>query len=118
MATPSKFAQAAPTVRILFGAYTSLCRLDRLLHPLAFTEFKDVVNSLDTLSLISALEGKAGSFGVMNTPSKSKRKGAFGVGAGDERRFGSCVSEKELEVAVQGAGSGILKKMLSGEALD
>ena len=116
MATPSKSAQAAPKTRELFGAYTSLCRLDRLLHPLTFTEFKDVVNSLETLSLISVLEGKAGSFGVVGTP--SKRKGAFGIGAGDERQFGSCVSEKELESAVQGAGNGILKSMLSGEALE
>ncbi|KAI9814738.1 MAG: AAA ATPase [Pycnora praestabilis] len=117
-ATPSKTAKAAPTVRALFDAYSGLCKRDGMLQSLSSTEFRDVVGSLETLSLISGAEGRNGSFvGLFGTPSK-KGKGGFGVGMGDERRIASCAGEKELEAAVQGVGSGILKGILSGEGLE
>ena len=120
MATPSKSRSAAPTVKALYDVYCVLCTRDSILHPLTSTEFRDVIGSLETLSLISAIDGKNGSFVALNTPSKRGRKPGFGSGAGvgDEKRVGSCVSEKEVAQAVEGLGAGILKSILSGEGLD
>lgn len=117
MATPSKSARAAPTIRALYESYAMLCKRDHLLHPLSSTEFRDVVGSLETLSLVNTLDGKAGSLTGSGTPSR-KGKSSFKMGTGDEKRVGSCVGEKELEEAVQGAGSSILRGILSGDALD
>lgn len=120
MATPSKSNIAAPTVKALYDTYCMLCRRDSVLHPLTSTEFRDVIGSLETLSLISAVDGKSGSFVGLNTPSKRGRKGGFGsgVGTGDEKRVGSCVGERELNQAAEGLGAAILKSILSGEGLD
>ncbi|KAI9789648.1 MAG: AAA ATPase [Candelina submexicana] len=115
-ATPSKTASAAPTVRVLFEAYCGLCKRDGMLHPLSSTEFRDVLGSLETLSLVAGADGKAGSFSIPGTPSK-KGRAAFGAGQGDERRVASCVGDKEIETAVEGVGGGILKAILSGEGL-
>jgi cell division control protein 6 len=102
----------------LYDVYCMLCKRDSILHPLTSTEFRDVVGSLETLSLISGVDGKNGSFIGLNTPSKRSRKFGSGVGIGDEKRVGSCVSEKEIAQAVEGLGAGILKNILSGEGLD
>lgn len=120
MATPSKSRSAAPTVKALYDVYCILCTRDSILHPLTSTEFRDVIGSLETLSLISAVDGKNGSFVGLHTPSKRGRKPGFGSGAGvgDEKRVGSCVGEKEIAQAVEGLGAGILKSILSGEGLD
>ncbi|KAI9674499.1 MAG: AAA ATPase [Caeruleum heppii] len=118
LATPSKHDRVAPTVRMLFESYTVLCRRDGVLHPLTSTEFGDVVSSLETLSLISPVDGRTGSFVGMMTPSKRGRVAALGGGSGDERRVASCVGEKELETAVEGLGAGILKSILRGEDVD
>lgn len=118
MATPSKSKNAAPTIKALYDVYCMLCKRDSILHPLTSTEFRDVVGSLETLSLISGVDGKNGSFIGLNTPSKRSRKFGSGVGIGDEKRVGSCVSEKEIAQAVEGLGAGILKNILSGEGLD
>ncbi|RDW77255.1 hypothetical protein BP6252_05308 [Coleophoma cylindrospora] len=118
MATPSKSTTAAPTIKALYATYSMLCTRDSILHPLTSTEFRDVIGSLETLSLISAVDGKNGSFIGLNTPSKRSRKFGGGVGIGDEKRVGSCVSEKEIAQAVEGLGAGILKSILSGEGLD
>ncbi|CRK14043.1 hypothetical protein BN1708_017219, partial [Verticillium longisporum] len=67
--TPSKSATLAPTVKILFDTYTILCTRDSVLHPLSSSEFREVVGSLETLGLVSPVEGKAGSF-IAQTPSK------------------------------------------------
>ena len=40
------------------------------------------------------------------------------VGLVDEKKVASCVGEKELEQAIAGLGTDILKSILSGEALD
>lgn len=119
MATPSKSNILAPTVKVLYDTYCILCKRDSLLQPLTSTEFRDVIGSLETLSLINAVDGKSGSFVGFNTPSKRGRKPGFGagVGSGDEKRVGSCVSERELEQAIEGLGVSILKSILSGEGL-
>lgn len=117
MATPSKSKNVAPTIKALYDVYCMLCKQDSILHPLTSTEFRDVVGSLETLSLVSAVDGRNGSF-VALTPSKRKSKFGGGVGVGDEKRVGSCVGEKEVAQAVEGLGAGILKSILSGQGLD
>ncbi|CAG8972236.1 hypothetical protein HYALB_00001634 [Hymenoscyphus albidus] len=119
LSTPSKSNNVAPTIKALYAVYCTLCTRDAILHPLTSTEFRDVVGSLETLSLISAVDGRNGSFAALNsTPSKRARKFGMGVGSGDEKRVGSCVGEKEVAAAVEGLGAGILKSILSGEGLD
>lgn len=118
MATPSKSKNAAPTIKALYDVYCMLCTRDSILHPLTSTEFRDVVGSLETLSLISAVDGRNGSFVALGIPSKRGRKFGSGIGVGDEKRVGSCVGEKEVAQAVEGLGGGILKSILSGEGLD
>lgn len=124
----------APTVKTLYEAYTKLCKQDSLLHPLSSSEFREVVSSLETLSLITPVDGKTGLFTALGysspgvgTPKRGgkKKKDVFGMGgalvAGDEKRVASCVGEREVEQTLlkeDGAGTGILSVILSGEALD
>ncbi|TLD26444.1 hypothetical protein PspLS_04855 [Pyricularia sp. CBS 133598] len=114
--TPSKARVTAPTVKTLYDTYSLLCKRDSLLHVLSSSEFREVIGSLETLSLVTAVDGKTGSFAVLQTPSKKGRKATFSNG--DERRVASCVGEKEIEQGIEGLGSDILKSILSGEALD
>ncbi|KAK1834663.1 cell division control protein 18 [Podospora conica] len=120
--TPSSKARVtAPTVKALFEAYSTLCTRDAILHPLSASEFREVVGSLETLSLITPVDGKTGSFAVLG--SGRKRRDIFGTGGGggigaDEKRVASCVGERDMEGAVDGMGAGILRSILSGDALD
>jgi cell division control protein 6 len=132
--TKTRTSVSAPTVKTLYEAYCTLCTQDSLLHPLSSSEFREVVSSLETLSLITPVDGKTGSFvagsGATTTPTSGRGRGrkkdvfAFGGGGtnagllGDEKRVASCVGEKEMETAVDGMGAGILRSILSGEALD
>ncbi|KAH6650705.1 P-loop containing nucleoside triphosphate hydrolase protein [Chaetomium tenue] len=131
--TPSSRARGvtAPTIKTLYAAYCTLCTQDSLLHPLSSSEFREVVGSLETLSLVAPVDGKSGSFvallqGGTPTPKRGRKKkdvfafGASGGGglAADEKRVASCVGEREMEGAVEGLGAGILRGILSGEALD
>lgn len=118
LATPSKSNNAAPTIKALYDTYCKLCTRDSVLHPLTSTEFRDVIGSLETLSLISALDGRNGSFLGLSTPSKRKRAFSSGIGVGDEKRVGSCVGEREVAQAVEGLGADILKSILNGEGFD
>lgn len=120
MATPSKSKNLAPTIKALYDIYCKLCTRDSILHPLTSTEFRDVIGSLETLSLISAVDGRNGSFVGLNAGPRKGRAPKFGggIGVGDEKRVGSCVSEKEVAQAVEGLGAGILKGILYGEGLD
>jgi len=119
----------APTIRALYEAYTSLCTRDNVLHALSSTEFRDVVSNLETMSLVAAA--------VDGTPKTGSRAGA-GAGAGlfassltgtprsgggsgrkknvavpvDERRIKAMVGVKDLVVAVEGVGRGVLRGML------
>ncbi|KAH6961262.1 P-loop containing nucleoside triphosphate hydrolase protein [Fusarium avenaceum] len=114
--TPSKSKLLAPTIKTLFDAYCQLCTRDSVLHPLSSSEFREVAGSLETLGLVNASDGKSGSFITPQTPSKRGRKTL--AATGDERRITSCVGEKEVESIADGVGTGILKSILSGEALD
>lgn len=118
--TPSKSQVTAPTIKELFDTYCLLCKRDSILHPLSSSEFREVVGSLETLSLIAPVDGKTGSFTLAQTPSKRGRKQTFGNThqLGDEKRVASCVGDKEIGQAVEGLGADILKSILSGEALD
>ncbi|KAF4972191.1 hypothetical protein FZEAL_9653 [Fusarium zealandicum] len=114
--TPSKSKLMSPTIKTLFEAYCQLCTRDSVLHPLSGSEFREVVGSLETLGLVNASDGKSGSLSVTQTPSKRGRKTL--AASGDERRITSCAGEKELESVADGVGAGILRSILSGEALD
>ncbi|TFA98510.1 Cell division control protein 18 [Trichoderma ghanense] len=114
--TPSKTQTLAPTVKVLFDKYCKLCLQDSVLHPLSSSEFREVVGSLETLGLVNAVEGKAGSFMMPQTPSKRGRKVA--AASGDEKRIASCVGDKEMESIAEGVGADILRSILSGEALE
>ena len=120
LATPSKSQSAAPSVKALYDTYNVLCTRDSVLHPLSSSEFREVVDSLETLSLVSAVDGKTGSLALLQTPRKRGKRSAFAAGAGpaDERKVASCVGEKELEQAIEGLGADILRSILSGEAMD
>ncbi|PHH81661.1 hypothetical protein CDD82_250 [Ophiocordyceps australis] len=114
--TPSKTRTLAPSIKMLFNAYRSLCTWDSVLYPLASSEFREVVGSLETLGLINTVDGRTGSFATPQTPSKRGRKVASA--SGDEKRIASSVSEKEVEAVTEGPGAGILRSILAGEALD
>lgn len=115
-ATPSKSHSTAPTIKELFEAYTSLCKRENILHPLTSSEFRDIVGSLETLSLISAVEGKAGSLVVAaGTPSRRGRGNGFPGVVVEDRRVASVVAAQELASALVGPGSGILKGILEGD---
>ena len=118
--TPSKPRVTAPTIKTLFETYCILCKRDSLLHPLSSSEFREVMGSLEVLSLVTPVDGKTGSFTLLQTPSKRGRKQLFGNGhnLGDDKRVASCVGEREIEHAVEGRGADILRSILSGEALD
>ncbi|KAI0200338.1 P-loop containing nucleoside triphosphate hydrolase protein [Astrocystis sublimbata] len=118
--SPAKSQTAAPTIKFLYETYNLLCTRESLLHPLSGSEFREVVDSLETLSLVSEVDGKTGSLAMLQTPSKRGKRSGFasGVGLADERKVASCVGEKELEQGIEGLGADILRSILSGEALD
>ncbi|KAF1845619.1 cell division control protein Cdc6 [Cucurbitaria berberidis CBS 394.84] len=116
LATPSRSHNTAPTIKELFEAYTALCKRENILHPLTSTEFRDIVGSLETLSLLSAVEGKGGSLVVAaGTPSRRGRGNAFPGVVLEDRRVASAVGAKELSAALTGPGSSILKGILEGD---
>jgi cell division control protein 6 len=113
LATPSKTHHTAPTIKELFEAYTSLCKRENVLHPLTSTEFRDIVGSLETLSLVSAVEGKSGSLVAAGTPSRRGRGSGFSGGVVvEDRRVASVVGQKELSEALSGPGTIILRDIL------
>ncbi|KAI0396681.1 cell division control protein [Xylariaceae sp. FL0594] len=118
--SPFKSQTVAPTIKTLYETYSVLCTRDSVLHPLSGSEFREVVGSLETLSLVSEVDGKTGSLAMLQTPSKRAKRAGFasGVGMADERRVASCVGQGELEQAIEGLGVDILRSILSGEALD
>lgn len=120
--TPSKSdyqaSTAAPTIRTVFESYKALCKRDDLLHALSNTEFRDVIGNLETLSLIASVDGRSLSLSAPATPSKRGRNTFGGMTMLDERRVFSCVGLKEMDGVLQGAGSGILKNILSGDGFN
>ncbi|KAK7923130.1 cell division control protein 6 [Apiospora marii] len=75
LSTPSKQHVTAPSIKTLYDAYCLLCTQDSVLHPLSSSEFREVMSSLETLSLVSAVDGKTGSFIGSQTPSKRGEEG-------------------------------------------
>ncbi|KAI5923287.1 cell division control protein Cdc6 [Camillea tinctor] len=120
ISTPSKSQTAAPSIKTLYDTYSVLCTRESVLHPLSSSEFREVIGSLETLSLISEVDGKTGSLAMLQTPSKRGKRAGFtsGIGLVDEKKVASCIGEQELEQAIEGLGADILKSILSGEALD
>ncbi|OJD27374.1 hypothetical protein ACJ73_01238 [Blastomyces percursus] len=123
----------APTVNELFVTYSGLCRRDKILQPLAATEFRDVIGSLETLGLVGEAQTKGrgrectsatggvggGGFNGLRTPSKPKtptRMAGRMTGAGaDERMLVCFVSEGEVEKLICGEGEGILRGLFRAE---
>jgi cell division control protein 6 len=118
MATPSR-ANGAPTIKALHAAYAALCKNDNVLHALTSTEFRDVLTSLETLSLISWVDGKNGTFTAVapGTPSRRGRQGGFGMKVAEEKRVASSVAVKELKESLRGTASDILLNLLGSEGL-
>ena len=118
LATPSR-ANGAPTIKALHAAYTDLCTTDNILHALTSTEFRDVLTSLETLSLISWVNGRSGTFTATapGTPSRRGRQGGFGMKVAEEKRVASSVGVKELKESLKGPAADILLNLLGGEGL-
>jgi len=114
LATPSRSHNIAPTIKELYETYTTLCKRENKLHPLTSTEFRDVVENLETLSLISAVEGKSGSLAA-GTPSRRGRGNGFPGVVVEDRRVASIASAQELANALVGPGAEILKGILEGD---
>lgn len=112
--TPSKSRTLAPTIKVLFDAYSRLCKTEALLHPLSSSEFREVVGSLETLGVVTPVDGKTGALVMKQTPS---RRGRW-AGTGDDKHVASSVSENELEQSTDGLGGDILKGILSGDVLE
>ncbi|OAX80001.1 hypothetical protein ACJ72_05672 [Emergomyces africanus] len=130
--TSTSAAGIAPTVNELFVTYSTLCRRDKIVKPLAATEFRDVISSLETLGLIGGVEGRGrgrwsastsanGHVGT-RTPSKMKmttpilRMAGASTGV-DERGLVCFVGEAEVEkhICGEGRGEGILKGLFRTE---
>ncbi|PGH00527.1 hypothetical protein GX51_05742 [Blastomyces parvus] len=123
---------APPTVNELFVTYSGLCRRDKILQPLAATEFRDVISSLETLGLVgepqvqgrgrgsaSAAGGVGGGPAGLRTPSKPKTPtrmaGRVGGAGADERMLVCFVGEGEVEKLICGEGEGILRGFFRAE---
>jgi len=111
--TPGK--SSAPTLRALHDAYTRLCKREDVLHPLSASEFHDVVASLENASLVSWVDGTAGSLAV-GTPSRRGR-GKVLENGNESQKVASVVGMKELKASLSGVGSGILLSIVEGEPL-
>jgi cell division control protein 6 len=111
---------AAPTLKTLFTTYTTLCRTENTLHPLTNTEFRDVITGLETLSLVSWVDGKNGTF-INNAPGTPSRRGGRGGGFGakvvEEKRVVSSIGVKEVRESLKGVGAGILMGVLEGDGI-
>lgn len=120
--TPRKTDPTAPTIRQLHASYATLCRRGEMLQPLSGVEFRDVVAGLEALGLLAAADGKAGSLGALaapltpsRTPGRRPKSGFVGVAAGDDKRVGSVLGEREVRAALDGAGGELLRGILDGE---
>ncbi|PGH35065.1 cell division control protein 6 [[Emmonsia] crescens] len=139
MNTPSKSprltstsgAGTAPTVKELFVTYSALCRRDKILQPLAATEFRDVIGSLETLGLVGEVKVQGQGQGRRSTTSGSRPVGTrtpskpktptqmAGAGArADERGLVCFVGEAEVEkhICGEGGGEAILRGLFGAEA--
>ena len=105
-ATPSK-ASAAPTIRKLYGTYSSLCNQENAIHPLTCTEFVDVVSGLETLGLIREEKAGRGFGAIPRTPSKKMK------GMAEDKKIVAYADEEQIRSCLTGLGGGILLRLLS-----
>jgi cell division control protein 6 len=115
-ATPSKTKGRAPTVRALYDVYARLCRQENALAPLTATEFRDILAGLETLSLVSSVDGKNSTLSAAaGTPSRRGRAKAIAGEGMEGQRVASCVGVAELKAALKGVGSNILLGIVEGD---
>jgi cell division control protein 6 len=113
-ATSKKGANTtSPTLRALWDAYSGLCKQDDGIAPLSMSEFGDVVGGLEAVSLVAWVDGKNGSLGVNDTPSR-RRKAGLGGNLIEGKKVASCIAVAELKEALKGPGSRILLSILDG----
>ena len=99
----------APTIKILYETYCTLCRREDALHPLSNTEFGDILGGLETLGLLGEeicgrdLSRKEG---LTTRKGKQVRK---------EKTFVSFVDEGEVKHCLEGVPGGILRVLLGNE---
>ncbi|KAL9054810.1 MAG: hypothetical protein Q9162_003933 [Coniocarpon cinnabarinum] len=117
--TPTKRGNtSAPKVREVFDAYATLCTRENTLSALSYSEFRDVVCNLETMGVLTAVDGKSGSFVQIATPTRKRR----GAGAGsslarmEERRIHGIARVEELRASLDtaGAAKSMLMRMLEG----
>jgi cell division control protein 6 len=114
--TTSKSKGRAPTIRSLYDVYARLCRQENALAPLTATEFRDILAGLETLSLVSSLDGKNGTLSAAaGTPSRRGRGKAIAGEGMEGLRVASCVGVTELKAALKGVGSNILLGIVDGD---
>lgn len=111
--TSKSIKARAPTVRSLYEVYARLCKQDNALAALTATEFRDVLAGLETLSLVSSVDG--GGLNVASTPSRRGRAKAMGGEGMEGVRVASNVGIKELKGTLTGIGSNILLGIIEGE---
>ena len=107
-ATPSK-TRIAPTIRLLYQTYCSLCKQDNAIHPLTSTEFVDVVSGLETLGLVGEEKVGRGFGTISRTPSKNLK------GLAEDKRIVAYADEEEIRSCLTGVGGAILIHLLSQE---
>lgn len=105
----------APTIKELYDAYCNLCKEEDLLHPLSSSEFREVIGSLEALSLVGPVDIRAGSLVTTASPTKRPGRRLASAVLGDEKRVASSVNEQDMQKGLEGPGSGILSKILCGE---
>lgn len=123
--TPSKkdTQSSASTMKMLYDAYSQLCKRDNALHALTSTEFRDVIGSLEALSLVISVEGRNGSLTPSRTPGgtpsrRGRGVGGFGKAATEEQRVASAVGVNEVRESLDGPGASVLKALIDGEGAE
>ena len=119
--TPTKHdSRSAPKLRIVFGAYSTLCTRENSLSALSYGEFRDVVCNLETMGLVTAADGKEGSFVQPSTPKRRGRStGGITATKMDEKRVHGTAGVDELKASLESAGAvkAMLMRMLEGRDL-
>ena len=115
-----KKSSLAPRIRDVYEAYEALCTRENMLHALSYNEFRDVISNLEAVGLLSAADGKAGSFTQVVTPSRRGRNGTGVISTKmDDRRVHGSASVDELKQSLESAGvvKSVLERILDGRDL-
>lgn len=110
----------APRIREVYEAYGALCTRENVLPALSYSEFRDVISNLETVGLLTAADGKSGSFVQVTTPSR-KGRGSRGITSTkmEDRRVHGSASVEELKQSLESAGAvrWVLERMMEGRDL-